>query len=224
MRLSQRWLAGKIGVTHTTVKNWLNGGGTRDSSLLDQAIRHLLAEQRARETRAESSVTLTPEAEARAALKARHPLGSTAIVPLWRGVVAGDADECHFAEGTEPEWVEIPAFLLTHEPERYFVAVATGSSMSPRIGHSDRAVVRLDANPPKNSLCVVRRPDGVSFVKLLREGRFPRPYELHSLNDAFEPILDVKGWTFVGVVVAVLKDPEPGSPNIEWNFGQPLKG
>lgn len=61
LRLSHRWLAGKLGVTHTTIKNWLNGGGARDASLLDKAIRHLMAEQRARETLAESSVTLTPE-------------------------------------------------------------------------------------------------------------------------------------------------------------------
>lgn len=173
----------------------------------------------------DAPVRLLPEEEGRRVFGTCHPLGASAVLPVWRGILAGDGEECYFVESELAEWEEMPAFLLTEAAGDYAIGIAAGSSMAPRINHGDRFLVRLQPDPPLNSLCVAARPDHCMYVKVLRPGTYPKPYELHSLNEQFEPIRDVKDWVFKGAVVAiVLRSAEPGRPNIEFDMGRPLRG
>lgn len=155
------------------------------------------------------------------ALYDRYPIGSTVLLPRWQGVLCGDSGECHFIE--DDSEMEVPAFLLNAPAEEFVVVQAAGSSMSTRIEHSEHALVRMNISPPIKSLVVATRSDGCHFLKGLLPGRFPMPYELHSINEAYPPIIEVENWSFVGFVSAILKTPEPGVPNIEWQGGSPLR-
>ena len=96
--------------------------------------------------------------------------------------------------------------------------------MSPRIEHSELALVRLAQSPTLRTLGIVTSPAGTHYIKKIGLGKNPQPYSLISLNDAFAPITNVLDWQFRGEVTAILKmNAEPGEPNIEWNFGRPLR-
>lgn len=161
---------------------------------------------------------------ARSALKTPYEVGATVALPVWLGVLAADDDEECFYEQDHGLLEEVPIFLLgPHKPDECFLIRAAGSSASPRIEHSEMAVCKRSSSPPLNTLVVATRPDGASFVKALRAGQPPIPFKLEPLNEHFSSITEVKGWTFSGSVIAIMKSPEPGRPNIEWNFGIPLR-
>lgn len=142
-------------------------------------------------------------------------------IPVWRGVVAGDDGECAFVESDQTEFREIPVFLTMGQPERHVLCIASGMSMSPRIDHAERAVVKLDPDVPPGHIVVARSDDNRNFIKKL--SRKERQLELLSLNEQFQPITQLKGWTIKGGVVAILHSYEGGKPNIEWDEGRFLR-
>ena len=152
-------------------------------------------------------------------------LGASVALPMWGGIVAGHGEECSFNEEPEVRPQEVPLMLLGgHDPAECRVFRVTGSSMSPRIEHSQLGIALLTPDAPINTLVMARRSDGALFVKALRPGRQPQPYSLHSVNsEAFTPILDVTDWQIVGSVIAFMAPPVAGDRNIEWNFGRPLR-
>lgn len=219
------WLARELGKNKQSVYQWLEGTAPRDESvwpkmarLLNIPISVLL----------DDSKDLPPFPNPDEVVEARpdHPAmrsfvqGDMALLPVWRGVAAGLADECYFVQSDSSEYIEVPLILAGRDPDRHIVCVAAGTSMSPRLRQGDRAVVRLDPNPPRNSLVVAQNPEGRRFIKALREKTH---LELHSLNEAFPPIRDVTGWQLIGSVVAIWAEYEAGSANIEWDGGRPLK-
>ena len=147
--------------------------------------------------------------------------GDEVLLPTWRGAIAGDG-ECEFFDTESPELSSVPAFLAGNDPNNHILCIASGASMFPRVQNGEKVVVRLDRNPPNNSIVIARRPDGANFVKVLRQN--PRGVlELHSLNPDFNPITNLEGWELRGYAVAVLHSYEPGQANIEWDSGRPLK-
>lgn len=155
-------------------------------------------------------------------IRSPYSVGATVAIPVWSGVLAADEEEFYIVpDGEDP--YEVPLFILEHHaPEDCFLIRAAGSSASPRIEHSELALCFKNDKPPVNSLVIAIRPDGAAYVKALKPGIPPSPYSLRPPNDLYKPITDVKGWTFAGSVFAILKSPEPGKPNIEWNHGAPL--
>ena len=148
--------------------------------------------------------------------------GLWVALPVWRGVAAGDEGECAFVEAETPEFREIPAFLTMGQPERHVICIATGMSMAPRIEHTERAVVKLDPDVPPGHIVVARTDDNRNFLKRLSRGGNHR-LELHSLNEQFRPITNLRGWVIKGGVVAILHAYEGGKPNIEWDEGRFLR-
>lgn len=150
---------------------------------------------------------------------------SSVGLPMWVGTMAGHKEECHFEEEPVPRLQEVPLLLIAdHDPAQCRVFRVAGSSMSPRVEHSQLGIVVLNPDAPINTLVMARRPDNVLFVKALRPGKAPQPYSLHSVNAGlFPPIEDVEDWQIVGSVIAFLAPPTAGDRNIEWNFGQPLR-
>lgn len=148
--------------------------------------------------------------------------GLWVALPVWRGVVAGAEDECAFYAADDPEFREIPGFLTMGQPDRHVLCIASGMSMAPRIEHTERAVVKLDPDVPPNHIVVVRTDDNRNFIKRLVRGPHHQ-LELHSLNQNFQPITDLTGWTIKGGVVAILHAYEGGRPNIEWDEGRFLR-
>lgn len=206
-------------VARTTYANWENPNGT--VHMPDIYLRKLydMGYSDSQDYSIESpSANIVRETNA---LYDRYPIGSTVLLPRWQGVLCGDSGECHFIE--DDSEMEVPAFLLNAPAEEFVVVQAAGSSMSTRIEHSEHALVRMNISPPIKSLVVATRSDGCHFLKGLLPGRFPMPYELHSINEAYPPIIEVENWSFVGFVSAILKTPEPGVPNIEWQGGSPLR-
>lgn len=148
-----------------------------------------------------------------------------ALLSVWRGVLASEG-ECEFWETGGPEFRSVPAFLVGNEPEQFVVCIASGVSMAPRIDHAERAIVRLDPDPPLGALVVVRRPDGAVFIKALRRvvsQSDEHRLQLQSLNPAYAPISDLRGWTLLGYVIAILHTYSGGGANIEWDDGRPLR-
>jgi len=207
-------------VVRTTYANWENAKGT--VRMPDVYLRKLYAigfdpDQVYEKAIRTGSAVIVKETN----LGDRYPIGSTVLLPRWRGVLCGDSGECHFVE--DDSELEVPAFLLNGPAEEFVVVQAAGSSMAHRIEHSEHGLVRLNSSPPIKSLVVATRSDNCHFLKGLLPGTFPLPYELHSINEAYPPILHVEDWTFVGHLTAILKTPEPGVPNIEWLGGSPLR-
>lgn len=145
-------------------------------------------------------------------------------LPRWEGIVAGYGEECSF-RSDDGEVQEVPAMLVgPHDPKDCRAFKVAGSSMSPRVEHSQLGLVVLTPDAPINTLVMARRSDGALFVKILRPGRPPQPYSLCSVNsEAYPPIEDVEGWQIVGSVIAFMAPPTAGDRNIEWNFGNPLR-
>lgn len=143
-------------------------------------------------------------------------------LPVWRGVVAGDDSECAFVEAEDPEFREVPVFLTMGQPDRHVLCIASGMSMAPRIEHTERAVVKLDPDVPPNHIVVARTDDNRNFIKKLARAA-DHKLELHSLNQTFHPITNLKGWTVKGGVVAILHAYEAGRSNIEWDEGRFLR-
>lgn len=156
---------------------------------------------------------------------ATHASGSLAnmeevSLPLWRGVMAGDDGECMFDEES-PEYISIPAFITGGKSDGFVVGVASGFSMYPRVAPGEHIVIKIDPNPPLNAIVVARSEGKGNFIKAFR--KVADRGTLESLNPEFKTIEDLTGWTLRGYAIAVLKKYEGGSPNIEWDFGRPLR-
>jgi phage repressor protein C with HTH and peptisase S24 domain len=148
--------------------------------------------------------------------------GDEVSLAVWRGVSAGFDGDCVFLESTSAEFMAVPAFLAGHDPHAHAICIASGVSMFPRVDHGEKVIIKLDPNPPVNSIVVARKPDVGNFIKALRRTSAGR-LELHSLNKDFQPICDVDGWELRGYAVAILHTYEPGAANIEWDASRPLR-
>jgi hypothetical protein len=223
------WLARKIDRPKQSVYQWIEGANPRDPETVWPAIASALGLPDYRvliddaldlpDARAIQDEVLTvPLLELSEGFRA-FLRGDKAVLPLWQTVLAGSDGECAFVDPDSIQWEEIPALFVGHDVERYVLCVASGTSMSPRIRQGDKIVVRLDAAPPRNTIVIAESPDRRRFVKALRE---KERLELHSLNPKYLPITDTTDWSLVGGVTAIIGTYE-GSPNIEWDFGKPLR-
>ncbi len=218
------WLARKLEKSKQSVYQWIEGAEPRDESVWPQVadligipLAILLDDRKDLEPPRRDEVEMVRTVASPVKSFAR---GDMALLPVWRGVAAGLQDECYFVASDTAEFMEVPAFMAGREEDRHVVCVAAGTSMSPRLRQGDRAVVRLDPNPPRNTLVIAQNPESRRFIKALRETRH---LELHSINEDFPPIVDVSEWQLVGSVVAIWGQYEAGAPNIEWDGGRPLK-
>jgi hypothetical protein len=223
------WLARKINRPKQSVYQWIEGANPRDAESVWRAIADALGIPDYRVLIDDSldlpepgsnqdevrTVAITDLSDRfRAFLR-----GDKAVLPLWQTVLAGSEGECAFVDPDSIQWEEIPALFVGNDVERFVLCVASGTSMSPRIRQGDKIVVRLDPAPARNTLVIAESPDRRRFIKALRE---KQRLELHSLNPKFEPIEETTDWTLVGAVTAIIGTYE-GSPNIEWDFGKPLR-
>lgn len=222
--LSQIQIADVCGVSYGVVSNWEKGRfNPSPKNLRILSDTYNVALDWFQDGRA--GVPLVPKAQGTAAIvkEARLAYGRTVFIKCFQGVLAGSDDGTCFFSNDDYEDVEIPTYFLGGEdPELFFMIRAEGSSMSPRIEHSERAIVRYNSKPSLRSIVVVKAPDQSMFVKVLAPGNSPVPYSLLSLNPAFPPITDIKGWEFVGHLVAILKEFDTG-PNMEWRSGIALR-
>jgi phage repressor protein C with HTH and peptisase S24 domain len=141
-------------------------------------------------------------------------------LPTWRGVAAGAEDEDYFMDPDYPEFREVSSFLVS-DPDSHVLCIPEGDSMSPRINERERAIVRLDPDVPAGYLVAARSPEGRTYIKRLV--RVDGKRELRSINPNFEPITNLRGWDLRGGVIAILKDVEPGQPNMEYDDGRYLR-
>jgi SOS-response transcriptional repressor LexA len=220
--IKQGWVARQIGLSAFELSNRLTGRTLLDNQTAEQ-IRVLLKMPLGWPWAGEyeqSPKTLTAaETPAHLRYMARR---DQAILPLWRGVSAGLEAECVFVPD-EDETIGVSAFLTGGEDARHIVCQASGPSMEPRIMHADYVVVRLDPNPPPNSIVVARdRGANQNYIKVLRTGSMG--LELHSVNARFPAIVvTTEDWELIGYAVGIVSpNPEPGR-NIEWLDGRALR-
>jgi phage repressor protein C with HTH and peptisase S24 domain len=226
------WLARQLDVKKQSVYQWLEGTTPRDDSVWPRIAQVLqvdlalledddvkLPEPPKLPKRLPDEVDVEETRRAPAGIQS-FVRGDATLLPVWRGVVAGHSEECVFVEPDSPEFMEVPAFLVGADLDRHVVCIAAGTSMSPRIRQGERAIVRLDPNPPRNTIVVAEDLNRSRYIKALRE---KGNLQLHSLNGQYEPITDIRGWVLIGSVVAIWRQYEAGEPNIEWNNGSPLK-
>jgi phage repressor protein C with HTH and peptisase S24 domain len=217
------WLARKLERNKQSVYQWIEGAEPRDETVWPHVAKLLgiplevLLDDSLELPTAPDEVETPRNVPSAVKSFAR---GDMALLPVWRGVAAGLQDECYFVASDSAEFMEVPAFMAGREEDRHVVCVAAGTSMSPRLRQGDRAVVRLDPNPPRNSLVIAQNPESRRFIKALRENRL---LELHSVNEEFPPIVDVSEWQLIGSVVAIWGQYEAGNANIEWDGGRPLR-
>lgn len=221
------WLARKINRPKQSVYQWIAGANPRDGDAIWPAIAkalglpdyRVLIDDTLDLPTAQPDEVRTPE-PADISDRIRGFLrGDFAVLPLWQTVLAGTEEECSFVDPDSIQWEEVPALFVGHDVERFVLCVASGTSMSPRIRQGDKIVVRLDPAPPRNTLVVAENPERRRYVKILRENQ---TLELHSVNSKFNPICNTTDWTLIGSVVTILSAYE-GSPNIEWDYGKPLR-
>lgn len=143
------------------------------------------------------------------------------LLATLRGVIDAEG-ECEFLDSDSPELSPAPYFCAGNDPANLILCIASGASLFPRIRNGEKLVVRLDRNPPNNSIVLGKRPDGSNFVKVLRQNDRGL-LDLDSLNPEFAGIGSLEGWELRGYAVAVLHSYEPGQANIEWDDGRPLK-
>lgn len=227
--LSQRELAKMIGVDTSSVGRWEATGSVPKSRLptvartlgltvawFENGREEAPPLYRDRPNAEEQSGDTSGATEVRSFVR-----GDEVLLPTWRGAIAGDG-ECEFFDSDSPELTAVPSFLAGNDPFNHILCIASGASMYPRVKNGEKLVVRLDRNPPNNSIVISKRPDGANFVKVLRQN--DRGFlELHSLNPEFQPITALEGWEMRGYAVAVLHSYEPGRPNIEWDNGRALR-
>jgi SOS-response transcriptional repressor LexA len=163
-------------------------------------------------------------------VKAKHPdnlnrteeawrEGNRYAVPVWRGVAAGDPDldECYFDDDAT-ERREVPAAFIVGDPEKHVMGIASGMSMSPRISHAERILLRLDPDVPPGHLVIARSPESRNYIKRLVKN--DQTLELHSINPDYKPITRREGWHILGGVVVIWHTYEKGVPNIEFDEGR----
>ncbi len=148
--------------------------------------------------------------------------GDQVLLPIWRGVMASEG-ECEFWPSDSVEFRVAPSFLASADPESHILCIASGMSMAPRIDHAEKAIAKIDPDPPIGAIVIARRPDGANFIKVLKKAD-NRRLELHSLNPDFPPITSSRDWQLKGYVVAILHTYHGAGANIEWDDGRPLRG
>jgi hypothetical protein len=219
------WLARKIGRPKQSVYQWIDGANPRDGEGIWKAIADALGVDdyrclidEALDLPGPDEVRTVDTEQIQDRIKG-FLRGDRALLPLWQTVLAGSEEECAFVDPDSVQWEEIPALFVGNDVDRSVLCVASGTSMSPRIRQGDKIVVRLDPAPPRNSLVIAESPERRRFVKALRERDH---LELHSVNAKYKPIEDTTGWMLIGSVTAIIGTYE-GAPNIEWDFGKPLR-
>ena len=149
------------------------------------------------------------------------PRSDEVQLPTWRGVIAADGD-CELTEADPPELSAVPSILAGNDPLNHILCIASGASLFPRVHNGGRIIVRLDRNPPNNSIVIAKSPAGTNLVKVLRQNE-KGLLELDSLNPDFGQIANLEGWELLGYAIAILHSYEPGQANIEWDSSRPLK-
>lgn len=149
--------------------------------------------------------------------------GGRAFIRSWRGAMAGFKDDigCIEADGLG----EVPAAFLVDptKPDRHDLVRVSGRSMEPRVHSGDQVVIFRDTTLFRNSIVLATAPDGRTFLKVLREGQTGK-WELHSLSADGAVFDDLRDWMVHGYAVAIIQaDPLPGTANVEFGFGRPLK-
>lgn len=248
-RLTQEELANQMGIDRTLISKWENlkaepsvetiaqialklglptdwfwdRKNSAPPSPLFQEVQQSVKEARTPYAVEEPIIFIHPDSHRQ--ILGKYNADDLVALPLWQGVLAADDDgECYYVEEEAPYMV--PPFFLGDAPlNDCWLIRASGRSASPRIEHSELAIVRRNSNPSINTIVVATNPAGKHFVKALRQGKGPSPYALAPLNSSgdFKDITDVRGWIFRGNVITILKDSQPGNPNIEWDFGRPLR-
>jgi transcriptional regulator with XRE-family HTH domain len=146
--------------------------------------------------------------------------GDKVLLRSWRGVLAGDGEEPYYAEEELPR--EVWAFLTGGDTENHDVLEVASDSMYDRIEQGDLVIVRRTVSPPPNTIVAVQSPGGSTYLKILRRNAQTGSLDLESANPKYRKILDVRGWVFQAVAVAIIGPPGAGR-NIEWNEGRPLR-
>ena len=228
--LTQQGLADMLGVDRTTVAKWETKSEIPERTLVRIADRIGIdfawfldgGTSEPRFVRHAVNVRATNRTEELGGAAGSLQRGDQVMLAVWRGVMAGDGD-CEFWLSDTPEFRAIPSFLASSDPDGHVLCIASGLSMTPRIDHAERAVVKLDPDPPIGAIVVARRPDGANFIKVLR--KHPSLHlELQSLNPEFAPITELKHWALKGYVVAILHTYTGQGANIEYDDGRPLRG
>lgn len=228
--LNQSELATRLGVSRSSVARWETEGTPPTEALLQVAswlgidpdwfTDGASGEPRFRADVAGNARAVRPAEKERAA--SSFTRGDQVLLPIWRGVIAGEG-ECEFWPSDSVEFRVAPAFLASSDPESHVLCIASGLSMAPRIDHAEKAIVKIDPDPPIGAIVIARRPDGANFIKVLRKVD-DRRLELHSLNPEFTPISELRDWQLKGYVVAILHTYNGTGANIEWDDGRPLRG
>lgn len=228
--LNQSELATRLGVSRSTVARWETEGSPSAEALERIAdwlgIAHdwftdgLPGEPRFVEPGGGNARAVRPTEREQSAQSFTR--GDQVLLPIWRGVMASEG-ECEFWPSDAVEFRVAPAFLASSDPESHVLCIASGLSMAPRIDHAEKAIVKIDPDPPIGSIVIARRPDGANFIKVLRKVD-DRRLELHSLNSEFSPITELRDWQLKGYVVAILHTYHGSGANIEWDDGRPLRG
>lgn len=224
--VTQEDLAIRLGVARSTVARWESEGTPPVEALalvaadLEIPVQWFFDGQDSVPPLASNAKAIRPEP--RDAVGNSLVRGDQVLLCVWRGVIAGEG-ECEFWPSDAEEFRVAPSFLASSDPEGHVLCIASGLSMAPRIDHAEKAIVKLDPDPPIGAIVVARRPDGATFIKVLRsvDGR---RLELHSLNPDFGPICDLRDWSLKGFVVAILHTYSGQGANIEWDDGRPLRG
>lgn len=148
---------------------------------------------------------------------------ATMAIRSWRGVMATitDFEESDFVQEDHGEVAT--AFLVNgpRSAESHDLVRVSGRSMWPRIRPGDHVLIFRDDNHYQDSIVFAQSPDGRMVVKVLRE--VGGHWELHSIAPEGATFKDLTGWKVYGWAVIVIRDGEQGEPNIEWNFGKPLR-
>jgi len=193
-------------------EEWFYDGGDAPPSAARRSPGDMLTEAR-------STIYGVPK-EQQTRVETKMASGIQVAVPIWRGVAAGSTEECEFVESDTPEFREVPMFF-TADSQNYVLCIASGQSMSTRIEHGDRILVRLDPDVPTGRLVVARSPEGRNYIKKLVGAQ--RRLELHSINPDFTPITEIDGWQIKGGAIVIWHDYEAGKPNLEWDEGRYLR-
>lgn len=117
----------------------------------------------------------TGEPEQPAPTKATPPRRSATRLPVYGYAAAGGEDRFVMNEGEVIEEVELPMGLSVG-PGEYFVVIASGSSMEPRIFSGERKVVRRNYPATHGKDAVIEFKDGTAVIKIFRGRRDGRVF------------------------------------------------
>lgn len=218
-RMSQADLSRRLNLDRAIVSNWERGQHNPKDSALNEIASILKVEARWLKT-GHGMMRPQEEATSVAETKVACEFSTTIAVPLRRGVLASDGfdGDCSFeSDGM----MEIPFFFVSvGKVEEYEVVQVTGSSMSPRAASGERVVIRKASEPIPNVITLLRSPDGKVYLKVLRLEPIPMAEPLNPIGETFR---NLDGWEILGHAIGIDKDYLPGSTNIEYNQGKPLR-